>query len=67
MIIEKEDYKFLKEFNFKKEYLTTLEQQDLLIIFNKIYGQNRQMTSCNACWREILGLLQDAMNNRTKK
>ena len=53
-----EEFIYLDNFNFGTETLTPDEQRNLLKIYNRVFSQNREMTSCRACWAEIVNKLR---------
>ena len=54
-----DEYNFLKEF-FKKRTnkLTTEAQEHLLKINNRVFNDNRKMTSCPSCVKELINSMQ---------
>lgn len=57
-----DEYNYLKEFNFNSAYLNPDNQKKLLAIYNRVFNQNRQMTSCSSCWIKILDELKKVYN-----
>ena len=54
-----EEYNFLKQF-FKRRTnkLSSEAQQHLLKIHNRVFNQNREMTSCSSCVKELINTMQ---------
>lgn len=54
--LTEEEYLYLKEFGFNQYSLTTDTQRELLKIYNRVFNQKRQPTSCGSCW---IGIVND--------
>lgn len=52
--LEEDEYNYLKEFNFNINQLTPGVQSQLLTIYNRVFNEKRQPTSCGSCWAGIL-------------
>lgn len=52
--LNEEEYNYLKEFKFDVNQLTPDHQKRLLQIYNRVFNQKRQPTSCGSCWNQIL-------------
>lgn len=60
--LTEDEYNYLKSYDFNKQTLSNLDQQNLLRIFNRVFNQNNQMTSCSACWNSIINNLRKLFN-----
>lgn len=60
--LEEDEYNYLTEFNWNVNQLTPDAQKRLLAIYNRIFNEKRQPTSCGACWQGILGELHKVYN-----
>lgn len=60
--LTEDEYNYLKEFNFNINQLTPGVQSQLLTIYNRIFNDKRQPTSCGSCWRSILDELKKVYN-----
>ncbi|MCK9417026.1 hypothetical protein M0Q97_10240 [Candidatus Dojkabacteria bacterium] len=56
--LNEEEYEYLKNFNFNISTLHPDNQKRLLAIYNRVFNQHRQMTSCSSCWVKILDELK---------
>lgn len=61
--ITKEEYEYLKDFDFNKNYIDFKEQNELLKIYNRIYNTNRKRTKCHDCWVEIVFMIKRAYDS----
>lgn len=60
--LEEDEYNYLTEFNWNVNQLTPDVQKRLLTIYNRVFNEKRQPTSCGACWQGILGELHKLYN-----
>lgn len=60
--LTEDEYNYLKDFNFDINQLTPGVQNQLLTIYNRIFNEKRQPTSCGSCWRSILDELKKVYN-----
>lgn len=60
--LEESEYNYLKEFNWNVYQLTPDVQKKLLSIYNRIFNEKRQPTTCGSCWVQILGELKNVFN-----
>jgi hypothetical protein len=57
--LTEEEYNYLADFYSKpKNVITGIEKQELLAIYNRVFRQNKRMTSCSACLRNIYDKLK---------
>lgn len=53
------EYEYLSEFySGERNVISGLEKQELLTIYNRVFRQNKRMTSCSACLRNIYDKLK---------
>jgi len=52
------EFEYLKKFNFEKVQLEPAEQNELLKIYNRVFNQKHEASSCRTCWVSILYYLQ---------
>ena len=53
--LNESEYIYLKEFfKINRNRLTTIEQAELLKIYNRVFNSNRQPSSCSSCVRELI-------------
>jgi len=58
-----DEYLFLKDFfAFNKSRLKPTEQSTLLRIYNRVFNQRQEPSSCADCWKRILNDLQKIVN-----
>lgn len=61
--LEKDEFMWLAEwFDKKKNIVTAKEQEKLLVIYNRVFSEARQPTSCSSCLREVTTRLEKVMN-----
>ena len=60
--LTEDEYNYLTEFNWNVYQLTPEHQKRLLQIYNRIFNEKRQPTSCGACWQGILAELHKVYN-----
>ncbi len=65
MDLTKEEYDYLKNFNWSLQMIEGHQQKDMLKIYNRVNNMNREMTSCSSCWRDILTNLKGHFDNCT--
>lgn len=57
--LTEEEYEYLSKFySVQRTTISGIEKQDLLLIYNRIFRQNKRMTSCSACLRNIYDKLK---------
>ena len=57
--LTEEEYEYLKFFFMTvKNTVTIKHQRELLKIYNRVFNQAQQMTSCTQCWKERVGDLK---------
>jgi hypothetical protein len=62
--LEEKEYNYLSDFLSKnKQNVTMVEQRALLDIFNRVFNQRKQMSSCPSCIRSMIADLRKLMNN----
>jgi hypothetical protein len=62
--LEEKEYNYLSDFLSKnKQNVTMVEQRALLDIFNRVFNQRKQMSSCPSCIRGMIADLRKLMNN----
>ena len=62
--LEEKEYNYLSDFLSKnKQRVTMVEQRALLDIFNRVFNQRKQMSSCPSCIRGTIADLRKLMNN----
>jgi len=58
-----EEYKYLTDFfNKKSSYVTPFEQKKLYSIYNRIFNQNKQTSSCGTCVANVIKELKKYLN-----
>lgn len=58
--LTEDEYNYLADFySQKKSVLSGMEKQQLLLIYNRVFKQNKRMTSCSACLRNIYSRLKE--------
>jgi len=61
--LTEEEHKYLTESKvLAKNVLIPSEQRELLKIYNRVFSQRRQPTSCGSCLREVVNGLQSVIN-----
>jgi hypothetical protein len=61
--LQEGEYLFLKDFfAFNKSRLKPTEQSSLLRIYNRVFNQRQEPSSCSDCWKRILNDLQKIVN-----
>lgn len=61
--LEKDEFMWLAEwFDKKKNVITHKEQEKMLVIYNRVFSEGRQPTSCSTCIREVIVRLEKLMN-----
>tara|TARA_R100000541_G_scaffold57991_1_gene68610 strand:+ start:2586 stop:2948 length:363 start_codon:yes stop_codon:yes gene_type:complete len=61
--LNESEYNYLKYwFDKKSSSVTPGEQKDLLKIYNRVFHDNKQMTSCGSCIRSITNELKSLYN-----
>lgn len=60
--LTEDEYNYLKEFNWNVNQLTPGVQSQLLTIYNRVFNEKRQPTSCGSCWQGILAELHKVYN-----
>lgn len=61
--LQEHEYLFLKDFfTFNKSRLKPTEQSTLLRIYNRVFNQRQEPSSCADCWKRILNDLQKIVN-----
>lgn len=62
--LEEDEYNYLNDFLSKSPNRVSMgEQRKLLNIFNRVFNQRRQMTSCSSCVRSIVKELTKLVEN----
>ena len=62
--LEEDEYNYLNEFLSKSPNRVSMsEQRRLLSIFNRVFNQRRQMTSCSSCVKSIVKELEKLIKN----
>lgn len=62
--LEESEYNYLNEFMSKnKPNVTMVEQRALLDIYNRVFNQRKQMTSCPSCVRGMINELRRLIQN----
>lgn len=62
--LEEKEYNYLSDFLSKnKQRVTMVEQRALLDIFNRVFNQRKQMSSCPSCIRGTIADLRKLMKN----
>ena len=62
--LEEKEYNYLSDFLSKnRQNVTMVEQRALLDIFNRVFNQRKQMSSCPSCIRSMIADLRKLMNN----
>lgn len=57
--LTEDEYNYLAEFySTNKSVLSGMEKQQLLLIYNRVFRQNKRMTSCSACLRNVYDKLK---------
>lgn len=57
--LTEEEYEYLKMFfTTVKNTVTIKHQEALLKIYNRVFNQNQQMSSCTQCWKERINDLK---------
>lgn len=57
--LTEDEYNYLAEFYAeRKSVLSGMEKQQLLLIYNRVFRQNKRMTSCSACLRNVYDKLK---------
>jgi len=67
LCLEEAEYEFLVDF-FKesRESISPLFQIRLLQIYNRIFKDNQQPTSCGSCWRDFIKQLKTVFDAYTE-
>ena len=61
--LTEEEHAYLTESKvLDKNVLIPSEQRELLKIYNRVFSQKRQPTSCGSCLREVVNGLQSVIN-----
>jgi hypothetical protein len=61
--LDQAEHKYLTESNvLDKNILIPSEQRELLKIYNRVFSQRRQPTSCGSCLREVVSELSKVVN-----
>ncbi len=61
--LEEKEYNYLKEwFKHNKTQVKTKEQDELLLIYNRVFKTNKKRTNCSSCLREIINNLKGVYN-----
>ena len=61
--LTEEEHAYLTESKvLAKNVLIPSEQRELLKIYNRVFSQRRQPTSCGSCLREVVNGLQSVIN-----
>jgi len=61
--LTEEEFTYLSESKvLAKNVLIPSEQRELLKIYNRVFSQQRQPTSCGSCLREVVNGLQSVIN-----
>jgi tyrosine-protein phosphatase YwqE len=61
--LTEDEYTYLNESQvLSKQTLKPSEQDDILKIYNRIFGISREPTSCATCWLEIIQKMQKVFN-----
>lgn len=58
--LTEDEYNYLNGFNFNQQDLKPSEQFELLKIYNRVFNQRVEPTSCGSCWRDMLKELKRA-------
>lgn len=57
--LTEDEYNYLVDFySQQKSVLTGMEKQQLLMIYNRVFKQQKRMTSCSACLKNIYDKLK---------
>jgi hypothetical protein len=61
--LTEDEYTYLTESKvLDKNVLIPSEQRELLLIYNRVFSQKRQPTSCGSCLREVVNGLKSVIN-----
>lgn len=52
--LNEEEYNYLKTYDFNKQTVDTNDQRILINIYNRVFNQKQQPTSCSSCWINII-------------
>jgi len=52
--LEDDEYNYLSKFNWETNQIDPDDAKIMLNIYNRIFSENRKMTTCGSCWKNIL-------------
>ena len=65
--LTEDEYTYLSESQvLNKQTLKPSEQDEILKVYNRIFGISREPTSCATCWLEIIQKMQKVFNQYQK-
>lgn len=56
--LTKDEFDYLDKFDFSSIELAPITQKELLLIYNRVFNQKHQASSCRVCWVNILHALK---------
>jgi hypothetical protein len=56
--LNKDEYEYLSKFNFSSDILNVSDQKTLLKIYNRVFNQRKESTTCSSCWKQIISDLK---------
>lgn len=62
--LEEDEYNYITEFLSRgRNNVTVIEQRGLLNIYNRVFNQRKQMSSCPSCVRSMIAQLRKLIEN----
>tara|TARA_B100002019_G_C21183187_1_gene554801 strand:+ start:228 stop:650 length:423 start_codon:yes stop_codon:yes gene_type:complete len=62
--LEEDEYNYITEFLSRgRNNVTVIEQRGLLNIYNRVFNQRKQMSSCPSCVRSMIAQLRKLIQN----